>query len=98
VKKTKKTIADATDEALRWSESNPTATKEEYEAKQKSLEEKVQPIMVKMYQQGGGGMPGMGGMGGMPGGFPQGGFPQGGDFPQPGNNTGGTGPSVDEVD
>jgi len=106
----KKTINDAVDAALRWSESNPTATKEEYEAKQKELEEKVQPIMMKMYQQGGGGgMPG--GMGGMPQGFPQGGFPQGG-FPQggggggfppqPGNfggNTGGgTGPSVDEVD
>jgi len=95
----KKTINDAVDEALRWSESNPNATKEEYDSKQKALEEKVQPIMVKMYQ---GGMP-QGGMpqGGMPQGFP-GGFPQGG-FPQPGNNqggsnTGGTGPSVDEVD
>jgi L1 cell adhesion molecule like protein len=94
----KKTINDAVDDALRWSESNQTATKEEYEEKQKELEGKLQPIMMKMYQQGGGG-----GGGGFPQGFPQGGFPQGGfgggdpgDFG--GNTTGGTGPSVDEVD
>jgi L1 cell adhesion molecule like protein len=98
----KKTINDTVDAALRWSESNPTATKEEYEEKQKELEGKLQPIMMKMYQGGGGdgGMPQGFPQGGMPQGFPQGGFPQGGFPPQQGGggNTGGTGPSVDEVD
>jgi len=104
----KKTINDAVDAALRWSESNPTATKEEYEAKQKELESKVQPIMMKLYSQGGGGMPGMGG--GMPQGFPGnfgggGGVDDddhgdfgGGNFGGGGNKGTGTGPSVDEVD
>jgi len=101
----KKTISDASDATLRWSESNPNATKEEYEAKQKELEAKLQPIIMKMYQQGGG-MPG--GMGGMPQGFPGnfggGGGGDDGDFDE-GFGGGGskgtgntTGPSVDEVD
>jgi len=101
----KKTINDASDATLRWSESNPNSTKEEYEAKQKELEGKLQPIIMKMYQQGGG-MPG--GMGGMPQGFPGnfggGGGGDDGDFDEGfggGGNKGSgntTGPSVDEVD
>lgn len=82
----KQKINEAIDSALRWVESNPNAEKEEFDQKQKALEEIVQPIMAKMYQQGDG----------MPQGFPQGGFPQGG-FPQ-GGSTGGNGPTVDEVD
>ena len=67
----------------------------EYEAQQKELEGVANPIMVKMYGGGEGGMPGMGGMGGgMPGGMPGGGF--GG---APGGHAGGDdGPTVEEVD
>jgi L1 cell adhesion molecule like protein len=109
----KKKINDALDKALSFAESNPNATKEEFDAQKKSLEDIVQPIMTKLYQQGGGqggmpgGMPGgfPGGMGGFPGGmggFPggMGGFP-GGEDEEEGGNTGGTGgqgPTVNEVD
>jgi len=104
----KQKLNEAIDSTLRWVESNPNAEKEDYDAKQKQIEEIVQPIMTKLYQgDGGGGMPGMGGMpggfpgggmpGGFPGGFPQGGFPQGGGFGG-GNTGGGNGPTVDEVD
>jgi len=107
----KQKLNEAIDSTLRWVESNPNAEKEDYDAKQKQIEEIVQPIMTKLYQgDGGGGMPGIGGMGGMPGGFPgggmpggfpvgfpQGGFPQGGGFGG-GNTPGGNGPTVDEVD
>ena len=50
------------------------------------------PIITKMYQAAGGGMPGgmPGGMGGMPGGMPGG---MGGD-----SGTGGRGPTIEEVD
>ena len=45
---------------LDWLDTHQDATKEEYEAKQKELESKVQPIFAKMYQQGQqGGMPNM---------------------------------------
>jgi len=95
----KQKINEAIDSTLRWVEGNQNASKEEFDEKQKQIEEIVQPIMTKLYQGDGGGVPGMGGMGGgFPpggmGGFPQGGFPQGG-FPQPGSNTG---PQVDDVD
>jgi len=79
----KKLITDALDSALSFSEANPNATKEEYNAKKKELEDIIQPIMTRLYSQGGGeqgGMGGMGGMGGFPGGM--GGFPGGmGGFP-----------------
>lgn len=56
-------------EALQWLEEseNANAEKEEYESKQKEVEEVATPIITKMYQSegGGAGMPGgMGGMGG----------------------------------
>jgi len=107
-------INNALDSALGFSEANPNAGKEEFDAEKKKLEDIVQPIMTKLYSQGGGqGMPG--GMGGMPGGFPggMGGFPGGmGGFPGgfPGGEddggdegtdqpqTGGQGPTVNEVD
>jgi len=106
----KQKIEEAIDSTLRWVESNPTANKEDFDEKQKEIEEIVQPIMTKLYQQGGGMPGGAGGMpGGMPGGFPggfpgaggAGGFPGG--FPGgaggfPGGNTGGRGPTVDDVD
>lgn len=86
-----------------WFSSNPEAETAEYEAKQKELESAFNPIMQKIYAQGGapeGGAPGAGGFpggaGGFPGGFPGGGFPPGAGGPPP--NAGSSGPSVDEVD
>jgi len=71
----KSTIEDTSKEGLQYLESNPDASAEEYEAKQKELEAKFNPIMMRIYQAAGG-QPGAGGMpGGMPGGFPGGGMP-----------------------
>jgi len=78
------------DDTLKWVEANPNAHAEEYEKKQKEVEEIFNPIITKIYQETGGAPGGM--PGGMPGGFPGGGFP-GGAGP-----TGGAGPKVDEVD
>jgi heat shock protein 1/8 len=84
----RKKVENAADDVLRWIESNPTATVSQFEAKQKELEQIINPIFTKMYQAGvGGGMPDMGGMGGMGG--------TGG-----GKSSGGrsSGPTVEEVD
>eukprot|EP01122_Echinamoeba_exundans_P006866 TRINITY_DN1_c0_g6_i1.p1 TRINITY_DN1_c0_g6~~TRINITY_DN1_c0_g6_i1.p1 ORF type:complete len:669 (-),score=258.74 TRINITY_DN1_c0_g6_i1:147-2153(-) len=86
-----------------WLDNNPQATEEEFEAKQKEVENIAGPIFTTLYQQAGGdgaGMPGMDGMpGGMPGGFP-GGMPGG--FPGAGGAGAGSskpaGPTVEEVD
>lgn len=68
---------------VNWLDENQTATKEEYEDKQKELEGVANPIMMKFYgSAGAGGMPG-----GMPGGAPGGAAPGGDD-----------GPTVEEVD
>merc|ERR1712023_306098 len=67
----KKTIEEASKEGLQWLEGNQDADADAIEGKQKELEAKFNPIMMRVYQQtGGAGMPGMGGMpgGGMPGG------------------------------
>ena len=89
----KKKIMDKCEEVIRWLDSNQMAEKEEYEHKQKELESVCNPIITKMYQAAGGGMPGgmPGGMGGMPGGMPGGGM--GGD-----GGAGGRGPTIEEVD
>lgn len=44
------------EDAIKWLDSNQEASKEEYEDKQKELEEKLNPIMSEMYTAGG--MPG----------------------------------------
>merc|ERR1712224_286673 len=65
----KKTIQDASAEGLQWLEGNADADADAIEGKQKELEAKFNPIMMRVYQQtGGAGMPGAGGMpgGGMP--------------------------------
>lgn len=67
----------------------PLRQVEEFEDKQKELESVIQPIMTKMYQQGGGGAEG-----GMPGGGDFGGSADAGD----GGGSGGGGPTVEEVD
>ena len=58
----KTSITKATDDALKWSNDHPAASKEEYDGKVKELEAVFNPIMMRVYQQTGGqpgGMPGM---------------------------------------
>jgi len=62
-------IEESTKEVLQWIEGNQGAEAAEFEAKQKELEGKFNPIMMRIYQATGGapgegGMPDMGGMGG----------------------------------
>lgn len=72
------------EEAIKWLESNQTATKEEFEYKLKEVEKVCQPLATKMYQAvGASGMPTGG-----PGGF-------GGAAPGAGTSSG---PTVEEVD
>jgi L1 cell adhesion molecule like protein len=83
----KEKLKKAIDETVEWLDSNLTATKEEFEDKQKELESVANPVMMKFYGAGGapGGAPGAGGFpGGAPGGAPG----AGGD----------DGPTVEEVD
>jgi len=81
----KEKIEQAVADALEWLEKNQLAEKDEFEAKQKDVEQVVNPIMMKVYQAagagagGGEGMPDVGSMGGAP-------FPAG------------AGPTVEEVD
>lgn len=72
------------DEAIKWLETNQTATKEEFEYKLKEVEKVCQPLTTKMYQAGA--------SSGMPTGGP-GGF--GGAAPGAGASSG---PTVEEVD
>lgn len=50
----KTTILTAVDEAIEWLDSNPDAETEEYKEKKKEVEEVVNPIITKLYQQQGG--------------------------------------------
>merc|ERR1711993_231353 len=50
----RKMIIDKCDEAVKWLDSNQTAEKDEYEYKQKEIEGICNPIISKLYQQGGG--------------------------------------------
>jgi L1 cell adhesion molecule like protein len=50
------------EEGIKWLEENDKAETDVYKEKQKELEAKVNPLMQKLYSQGGGmpsGMPGM---------------------------------------
>jgi len=103
----KASLEKAVADTISWVDSNLQATKEEFEAKRKALEDISNPIFTKLYQ-GAGGAPGAGGAGGFPGGA--GGFPGGfpgaggaGGFPGAGGAGGagagaGAGPTVEEVD
>merc|ERR1712183_1231942 len=82
----KKVINDKCDDCIKWLDANQTAEKDEFEDKQKELEQIFSPIISKLYS-GAGGAPG--GDGGMPGGAPGGGAPSG---------AGGAGPTIEEVD
>jgi heat shock protein 5 len=70
----RETLEEALKETNEWIDSNPTAEKDEFDAKYKELEQIVHPIFTKLYQ----------GAGGAPGGFPgAGGFPGGADEEMP---------------
>jgi L1 cell adhesion molecule like protein len=64
----KKTVEEASKEGVQWLEANPDADADAIEGKQKQLEAKFNPIMMRVYQAAGGPAGGMPGMGGMPGG------------------------------
>merc|ERR1711871_676792 len=51
----KETIEDAVNEVLEWLDDNQEADAEEFEEKQKELESIANPIMSKVYQEGGAG-------------------------------------------
>ncbi len=50
----KSTIESAVEEQIKWLESNPGAEVDELKEHKKQLEEIVNPIMTKLYGQGGG--------------------------------------------
>ena len=84
VEEIKKELDPIIEEGLKWLEDNTSATSEEYDSKQKEIQEKTNPLMMKLYQKNppdganmAGGMPG-----GMPGGIP-GGMPEGFSAPCP---------------
>merc|ERR1712004_4716 len=86
----KKTIISKCDEALKWLESNQLGEVDEFQDKQMELEAVCNPIISKLYQQGG--APG----GTMPNGMPNGmsnGMPKG--SASAGSNSG---PTIEEVD
>ncbi|KAJ2769014.1 Hsp70 chaperone [Coemansia nantahalensis] len=58
-------LRTAAEDTIKWLDESQEASKEEYEARQKELEEVANPIMTKMYQGAAGGAPG-----GFPGGAP----------------------------
>lgn len=49
----KEKLNKAIDDAINWLDRNQTAEKDEFEHKQKELEETAMPIMTKLYQSGG---------------------------------------------
>jgi L1 cell adhesion molecule like protein len=79
----KTSIEGAVEEVLKWLETNQTATKEEFESRQKEIEAVANPILTKMYQ----------GAGGMPGGMPD--FGAAGNAPHAESEQG---PTIEEVD
>jgi L1 cell adhesion molecule like protein len=56
----KKAINDKCDEAIKWLDGNQLGEKEEFADKQKEVETVCSPIVTKLYQGAGGGMPGAG--------------------------------------
>jgi len=83
----RKAVLDKCNEVISWIDSNQLADKDEFEHKQKELEKVCMPIVTKLYQGAGGGMPG--GAGGFPGAGGSAGASSGG---------GAKGPTIEEVD
>jgi len=90
----KKTVNSKCDEALKWLESNQLGEVDEFQDKRKELEAVCNPIISKLYQQGGapGGTMPNGTPNGMPNGM-AGGMPKG--SASAGSNPG---PTIEEVD
>ena len=86
----KQTILDKCNDTIKWLDANQLAEKDEFEHKQKELEQICNPIITKLYQGAGGAPPG-----GMPGGMPGGAPGAGGAAPGAG---GAGGPTIEEVD
>jgi len=57
----KEAIETAVEAAISWLEENQEAEAEEFKAQKKELEDKVNPIISKLYAQGGAPPPGAGG-------------------------------------
>merc|ERR1719391_769302 len=107
----KRTMSSKCDDALKWLDSNQLAEVDEFQDKQKEVEAVCNPIISKLYQQGGapgGGMPGgmpngmpgsmPGGMpNGMPGGMPNG-MPSGMPHGKANPGSSSAGPTIEEVD
>merc|ERR1711953_1542890 len=94
----KRTITCKCDEALKWLDSNQLAEVEEFQDKQKEVEAICNPIISKLYQQGG--APGGGMHNGMSSGMPNGmhnGMPNGNPNGMP-KGTSNSGPTIEEVD
>merc|ERR1719460_3137336 len=53
-------IEEVINEKIKWLEDNPEADAEEFKAQKKEMEDIVQPIIAKLYQEGGGPPPGAG--------------------------------------
>jgi len=58
----RETIESAVSNTVSWLDDNPQSTKEDYDAQYKELEQIVQPIFTKLYQEKGGAPGGAGGM------------------------------------
>ena len=88
-------VIEKVEEVLKWLDLNQTAEKEEFEHKQKELQDLCNPIMTKLYQETGGAA------GGFPGGFP-GASPGAPGAGAPGAGApgagGAAGPTIEEVD
>merc|ERR1712137_1443578 len=92
----KEKLTSSIDETIGWLDSNPSAEKEEFEEKQKSLEGIAMPILQSMSRAAGGAP------GGMPGGIPgAGGMPDfgaaGGAGAPPADDPA-SGPTIEEID
>jgi heat shock protein 1/8 len=94
-KEDKDKILTIVDDAIKWMNGNQSASKEDYEKKQKEVEEVAMPILSKlqggMPQGGPGGFPGQGGPGGFPG-------QEGGEGPRGNDKTDSKGPKFDDLE
>ncbi|KAG5183768.1 heat shock protein 70 [Tribonema minus] len=98
----KSSLETAINDTIKWLDTNQTAEKEEFEEKQKDLQNVANPILQKMAAAAGGAA-GSGGAGGMPaGGMPDmGGFGAGGGGGAggaPAAGEGAEGPKIEEID